>query len=218
MAHTPRGSIVLFLALASALTAPALEWKTTLLEVHPAPFQADADIVFEFRNTSPRPVTINDIQTNCHCISATSDKNVYQPGESGRITAHFVVADRYGLYDRTISVASDDTPTAQHLTARITVPDLAVVNPRSLDWHVGAAGNEQSVEIRAGGELTIEFTEATPTNDAFAVRLEAVEPGRLYRLHVTPRSTVAIANTAIRVHGREKSGHDILVSAYANVR
>jgi hypothetical protein len=211
-------SAVTLLALAAASSGFALEWKTTLVEVHVAPFQPDLDLVYEFRNAGNRPVTITDIQTNCHCVSATADKSVYQPGETGRVTAHFVVADRFGIYEREISVASDDSPTAQHLVARIDLPDIAVVTPRSLDWRVGAAPTEQAVEIRAGDGLAIDFSEATPTNNAFTVVLEPVETGRVYRLHVTPRTTAAIANTAIRVKGRERTGHDVLVSAYANVR
>jgi hypothetical protein len=215
---SPLRLLVPVVALAAAAPAMALEWKTTLVEVAAEPFQPAVDLVYEFRNAGNRPVAVGDIQTSCHCISAAADKRVYQPGETGHLTAHFVVADRFGLYERTISVVSDDTAEAQHLTARISVPDIAVVTPRSLEWSVGAAGDDQSVEIRAGAGLTVDFTEATPTNNNFTVRLEPVEAGHLYRLHVIPRSTATVANAAIRVHGREKSGHDVLVSAYANVR
>jgi hypothetical protein len=209
---------VLFGALALPVTANALEWKVTERAVRAAPFEPDLDLVYEFRNDSAKPVTITSIQTNCHCISAKADKSVYQPGESGQVTAHFVVADRYGFYERTISVASDDVPAAQHLIARIEVPDLAVITPRSLEWNVGAAPEEQAVEIRAAGDLHIEFTEATSTSLNFTVRLEPVEIGRVYRLHMKPVSTAANANAAVRVWGHDNAGHKVLVSAYANVR
>jgi len=216
---SPRSlTLVLALGAAAAVAAPALEWKNTVVEVRAAPFAETVDLVYEFRNGGPRPVTLADIQTNCHCISATSDRRVYAPGESGRLTAHFVVADRFGLYERTISVSADDAPEPTLLTARIDVPDIAVVTPRSLEWRVGAVPAEQTVEIRAAGDLRIEFTSATPTNAAFEARLEPVEAGRVYRLHLRPRDTAAVANAAIRVQGRESTGHDVLVSAYANVR
>jgi len=204
--------------LAAAGPARALEWKDTAREARAAPFAETVDLVYEFRNAGSRPVTVADVQTSCHCISAAPDKRVYQPGETGRITAHFVVADRFGLYERTISVASDDAPEPMQLTARIEVPDIAVVAPRSLEWRLGAPADEQVVDVRAAGDLRIDFATATPTNGAFTVRLEPIESGRLYRLHIRPASTAAVANAAIRVQGRERTGHDVLVSAYANVR
>jgi hypothetical protein len=203
--------------LAASVSAQALEWNSTLAEAKTAPFQTALEVSFAFKNTGDRPVVIRDVETNCDCVEAATDRKIYHPGEAGRLVAHFTVGDRFGLYERVISVTTDDAPEPAHLLVRIIVPDLAVVTPRVLDWKQGAPAAEQTAELRAAEGLTVDFTQAEPTDESFRVRLEAVEPGRLYRLHAAPVSTAKPANAAVRIYGRDKTGHAVLVSAYLNI-
>ncbi|HEY4300423.1 MAG TPA: DUF1573 domain-containing protein [Candidatus Didemnitutus sp.] len=204
--------------LASALAAHALEWDATTAESHPAPFQAEVDLEFTFRNAGSKPVHILSVNTGCHCVSAKADNEVVEPGARGRILAHFSIGDRVGLYERTIAVSTDDATQPQYLTVSVDIPDIATVTPRVLEWHRGDAPTEQFVEISAGANVLVDFKEATATNNAFEVRLEPIELGRRYRLAIKPRSTAKVANAAVRIKGLERTGHDVLVSAYANVR
>ncbi|HET7535480.1 MAG TPA: DUF1573 domain-containing protein [Candidatus Didemnitutus sp.] len=215
-----RHSPLSLLGLLVLLTRPvaALEWKSTTAELRPAPMQSTVEIVFEYTNTGAKPVAIRDVQTNCGCIDAASDRAVCQPGETGKIQARFIVGDRFGVYEREISVVTDDAPAPVHLRVSIDVPEVATVTPRSLDWKRNATTTEQTIEVRAAAPLEIEFNDVTPTNDSFTARLETVEVGRLYRIHVKPASTTLSANAAIRIVGKEKSGRTILVSAYADVQ
>lgn len=214
---SPRSFSILAALCLSSVTALALEWKTTSVELRPAPMQSEVEITFEYKNTSAKPVAIRDVQTSCSCIDAASDRAICQPGETGRIQAHFTVGDRFGLYERTITVVADDSPAPTHLQVSIDVPELASVTPRSLEWKRNADATEQVIDIRATSPLQIEFTEATPTNESFSARLETIEAGRVYRVHLKPVSTTTPANAAVRIVGREKSGRAILVSAYADV-
>ncbi len=213
----PRHLLLLF-PLVLPPGARALDWPKRTVEVRPAPFQDLLTLIFEFKNSGSKPVTIRSVQTSCHCISAAPDKSTYAPGETGRIIAEFSIGDRYGLYERQISVASDDTDSPQILTAKVEVPDVATIMPRMLEWHLGATATEQSVELRAAAGLTIDFSEAVSTSEVFHVRLEPVDAGHVYRLFVQPGSTAAVANAAIRLHGKDRTGHEVLISAYANVR
>ncbi len=214
-----RRQLLLFLAAFVGLFPPAfaLEWKTTDMKLHPEPMQSSVEIGFAYTNTGAKPVAIRDVQTNCGCIEAASDRSVCQPGETGHIQARFIVGDRFGLYERIITVVTDDSSTPTHLRVSIDVPELAAVTPRSLEWKRQAEAAEQTIEVRATAPLQIEFTEATPTNESFLARLETVEAGRFYRIHLKPVSTAAPANAAIRIVGKEKSGRAVLVSAYADV-
>ncbi len=202
----------------ASLPGAALEWKSETLTVGTAPFQTTQDVVFEFRNSGPKPVKVLDLQTNCDCLDASADQTDYAPGASGTIKARFTIGDRSGLYERLITVVTDESPAPVRLIVRIEVPEIAEFAPRSVSWNRGAAGAEQTLELAAGPGLEINFTDAQPTNDAFTARLETVEPGRRFRLHLQPRSTAAPASAAIRVSGREKTGHDVVVSAYATVQ
>lgn len=206
------------LGLLGAVPATALEWQSTMLEARAQPFQKTLVLTFAFKNSSAKPVAVLDLQTDCSCISANADKKNYAPGETGRITAQFSLDERSGLYERHLRVLTDESLPAQQLDARIDVPELASLKPRSLEWRLNEAAGEKIVELRAEESLRITFTQATPTNASFAARLEPVVPDQVYKLVVTPRNTTAVSNAAIRITGHDSGGHEILVSAYANVR
>jgi hypothetical protein len=214
----PRFFFTALAFLVFALSARALDWESTVVEAHPAPFQAEVDLVFNYHNNGAKPVRVLAVNTGCHCVFAKAESDRVEPGAKGRILAHFSIGDRVGLYERTISVSTDDASEPQYLTVRIAIPDIATVTPRVLEWHRGGEATEQFVEIAAGPTVLVDFKEATATNNAFIVRLEPIELGRRYRLAIKPRSTAAVANAAVRIKGLERTGHDVLVSAYANVR
>jgi len=199
-------------------SALALDWKSTTAEVTTVPFQKEQDVVFEFTNRGPKAVAIHALETNCSCLLAQSDQKLYAPGASGKITAKFTVGDRSGLYERIITVVSDESDSPVRLSLKLEVPDVASVSPRSVLWLRNDAPAEKSVDLTASGDLEIVFGRAEPTSDAYIVRLETIEAGRHYRLHIKPRATDQPASAAIRIYGREKSGHAILLSAYASIR
>ena len=203
-----------------ALAAPtrALDWKATTLTVTTAPFQTTQDAAFEFKNNSSKPVTIRDIETSCDCLDATTDLKVYAPGASGIIKAKFTVGDRIGLYERTVTVVTDEPDSPVRLLLQIEVPPAVLLEPRSVAWQLNESAGEKSVDLRPAIGLEISFDRAEVTNDAFTVRLVTVEPGRHYVLYLKPRGTMHAASAAVRIFGREKAGHEVLVSAYADVQ
>lgn len=213
-----RSLALLLLLLPGAGPLRALEWSSTTLAARAEPFQKTLALVFKFKNSGSTPVHLLDLQTSCSCLAARSDKKIYATGETGQITAEFSAEEPPGIYERHIQVVTDATTPPQRLTVRIEIPELALLAPRSLEWHRDESPTEKSAELRASGALRISFTQATPTNDSFTVRLETVIPEQVYKLIVTPRSTATLTNAAIRISGRDSTGHDILISAYANVR
>jgi hypothetical protein len=203
---------------AIALPAIALDWQADKLTVTTAPFQATQDVVFAFKNNSAKPVALLDLQTNCDCLDATADQKTYAPGAAGTIKARFTIGDRSGLYERIITVVTDEGTSPVRLLVRIEVPEVADLAPRSVSWPVKADATEKTVEITPATGLEITFSDAQATNDAFTTRLETVEAGKRYRLHLRPKSTADSASAAIRIFGHDKTGHDVVVSAYANVQ
>ncbi len=203
-----------------ALAAPshALDWKATTLTVTTAPFQTAQDATFEFKNNSSKPVTIRDLETSCDCLDATIDPKVYASGASGVIKAKFTVGDRIGLYERTITVVTDEPDSPVRLLLQIEVPPTALLEPRSVAWKLNEPATEKSIDLRPAAGLEVSFTQAETTNDAFTIRLVTVEPARHYLLYLKPRDTTHAASAAVRIFGREKSGHEVLASAYADVQ
>jgi hypothetical protein len=211
-------ALLLPLVLLAAIPARALDWTATTLEARAEPFQKTLALVFNFKNNETKTAHLLDLQTSCSCLAARSDKKVYAPGETGVITAEFSAEEPPGIYERAITVLTDATTPPQRLTVRIEIPELALLTPRSLEWKLKSEITEKSAELRANGALRISFTQATPTNESFSVRLETVIPEQVFKLIITPRTTASVANAAIRITGRDSTGHDILISAYANVR
>lgn len=213
----PRRHLLPCLLALLPLSAAALEWKTETLTVSTLPFQTSQDVSFEFKNNTARPVALLDLQTNCDCLAATADQKIYAPGVSGTIKARFTIGDRLGLYERSITVVTDEAASPVRLQVRIMVPEITRLIPRSLTWSLHTAAEEKSIELVPAPGLEISFTDAQATNAAFSTRLETVVAGRHYRLYLKPGSTTEPASAAIRLFGREKSGHDVVVSAYASV-
>jgi hypothetical protein len=210
-------SVLLAFALL-AVTGHALTWTTRTITVNTVPFQTTQDATFEFQNTSDRPVTISDLQTTCECLTVATDQKTYAPGARGVLTGKFTVGDRHGLYQRAITVLTDESDTPTRLVLEINVPMLATLTPQTLVWKLAEPPTEKSIDVKPAEGLTIEFTTVEATNDSFTARLETVVAGQHYRLHVKPVRAGEDANAALRLYGRAKSGQDVLVSAYANTR
>lgn len=202
----------------AALTGFALEWQTQTLTFTTAPFQTTQEAVFRFTNTGAKPVTILELESNCDCLDATSDRQVYAPGEGGTIKASFTVGDRLGLYERRIKIATDEGSEPVRLLVRIEVPELVTLLPRSVAWKLNESAAEKTIELEVIPGVKIEFTRVLPTSGDFDARLETIEAGRRYRVYLKPPATTHPANAAFRIFGRAASGQDIIVSAYGNVR
>ncbi len=213
-----RNSIALSITLLGAIPVWALDWHQSTLEANAAPFQKTVTLTFDFKNSRARPIHLLDLQTSCSCLSAKSNKSTYPAGESGQIIAEFSAEEPPGIYERHIMILTDESPTPQRLTVKIVIPELAQLTPRSVEWRLNEKADEQSVELHAADGLRIEFTKAIPSNDSFIARIDLLEKGRSYRLILRPNSTAAVANAAIRIYGHDDHGHEILLSAYANVR
>jgi hypothetical protein len=196
----------------------ALEWKTQTLTFTTAPFQTTQEAVFQFTNTGTKPVAILAVESNCDCLDAAADRQVYAPGESGVIKAIFTVGDRLGLYERRIKIVTDENSEPVRLLVRIEVPELVTLTPRSVAWKLNEPAAEKAVELEVIPGVKISFSRVLPTSGDFAARLETVEAGRRYRMYLKPPATTQPANAAFRIFGRAVSGQDVIVSAYGNVR
>jgi hypothetical protein len=206
------------LAAAAAIPAAALEWKEQTLNFTTTPFQLTQEATFTFTNPGPKPVKILEVESNCDCLDAAADRQIYPPGSTGVIKTSFHVGDRLGLYERRIKVLTDESPEPVRLLVRIEVPEIVQLSPRSVAWKLQEPATEKSVDVEVIPGITVNFTQVLPTSGDFAARLETIEPGRRYRVYLKPPATTQPANAAFRIFGRASSGQDVIVSAYGNVR
>jgi hypothetical protein len=117
-----------------------------------------------------------------------------------------------------IIVTSDDAKEPAALTAELDVPEIAILTPRSVEWALHGPAGPKVVEITIADGLALTLGDVRTTSDVFTARLETLEAGRRYRLHLTPRSTDVAVSTAVRIHAATPAGRAIIFSAYGNVR
>lgn len=214
-------ALVAFLTLILVGATPlraGLAWERVRLERTVRPLQAELEVAFAFRNTGTAPIAIRAVQTNCDCLAAQARPAMVAPGESGVVHARFTAGERTGRHERVITVATDDGDPPRKLVLQVEVPAPATFSPPTLIWAQGAEPMTQETVVEVAAALELKFDRVELTSEAFSADLVEQEPGRSYRLRVSPRSTSHPANAALRLHGKTATGAAVVVSAYADVR
>ena len=191
------------------LLAGGLVWERSEAEiVVDGPDQASTRTDFAFRNAGSRPVTIVKMTTSCGCTTADLGKKTYAPGESGQVAVTVATGGHAGKQERFVTIATDEPPpddSPARLSVRLDVREYVSIEPRMLVWSPGEAGDEKVIACTAGTarSLTIEKLEAVHSD--FVTRIETVEPGRRYLIHLKPvssgKETVAVLKLVTDVGG-----------------
>ena len=91
-----------FLTVTSAWAV--LDFKTKRVTHEAKPKEKQFEAVFSFKNTGKHPIVITKVDSNCGCISAKTDKERYEKGESGKVTATFKIGSAEGVQTKSISL------------------------------------------------------------------------------------------------------------------
>jgi hypothetical protein len=179
----------LFFLAGIAACPAALEWKTTDLQLAAQPGQQAMSLTFPFRNAGDRPVRILSLDPSCSCMSATPDKAVCAPGESGEIRVELALTGYAGRVRRSVAVATDaaDGKFAE-LTLTVEIPELIVITPRFLFWRVGAESDEKVAEVVVTDPKTTSLDRVECANPRFHAQLSPGLSG-VFRLTVKPTDT-----------------------------
>ena len=200
------------------ITAPTwadLEWQTQRINYTVSIADDKAEVAFKFTNTGDRPVTIESVRTSCGCTTAKLDKQTYQPGESGEVTAVFAFGDRTGVQHKRITVKSSEPAPApgsspgsspgsnsaegdssesepvvheDYLYLKVTIPEPVKVRPRMVFWRVGEARAAKTVRVTLDDKQPIKLSLAGVEGDGVSAKLQPVEAGKQYELILTPTS------------------------------
>lgn len=195
------GLLGVFSCFVAPLAAGVLVFETKLIEVTATPDQELVTADFGFVAEGGR-AKIQRYDAPCSCLEAQISDNgklVWEEGESGTVRGLFKVGNFRGTVDKEISVIMKDGE-RHNLTVRMTMPELLVIEPKTLKWEEGDEPLGKSFEITAGGEEAVKILGLEGTNDEkFPYVLETLEEGRHYRLTVTPSSTAERGMGVIRV-------------------
>lgn len=149
---------------------------------------------FAFTNRGNKPVTVKEVHSSCGCTTALPSKRVFEPGESGEISATFDYGPREGKQIKSIRVETDQEEEPRIvLTLEVTIPSVMEVSPSVVMWNRSVDKEYQTKEVIIESHLNdpLEITEVIGSSDLFAQEVKVLEAGRKFALAVTPQNIPA---------------------------
>ena len=192
--------ITLFLGAWTGMAAAGLQFDHERVAETARPEAESHDVVFHFTNTGKAPVTIREVETYCGCISGSTDKTVYQPGEKGTVKAVFRLGSFEGEVNKGLCVHSDSPENPdQQLVVSITIPKMFEIVPEVTTWLMGDPLTPKTIKFRNLTSQPVTVLRTTSTREAFKAEIKEVEKGKEYEITVTPGSTGEPVLGALRI-------------------
>ena len=180
----------IFLCIIAHRAEAHLEFDSTDIKLSPRIDDSTATADISFKNTGNHAILIKGITTSCSCTTASSDKKIYLPGESGKISATVEIGGNHGEMTKNVTIETDDAnqPTTK-LTIHLAIPSLAILSPQTIQWTSGSDNNEQIVNVKISGVMPVKITGLKPWSDKISAKLTVIQEGKEYRVAVRPAST-----------------------------
>jgi hypothetical protein len=192
------------MALCLPLSAGTLTFDQTEKEINAGIDAKTVTVDFTFKNQSGEDVIIEKYDAACTCINAQikGGKLAYKDGESGVIRAAFDMGLFSGTNDKSIAVWLKGDPEQKPsivLNAKINIPVLVEVEPKSLIWEVGAKAEPKTVTITMKHSEPIRVKAVSGADARFQYELKTIEEGKKYEVVVTPASTEKVGMGVIHI-------------------
>jgi len=203
-----------------AVAAAALEFEKTEVS-HSVDHGVDElTVSFPFKNAGGDPVRIVSIVSGCDCLVADAPEEAVAPGEAGEVTALFKVGAFLGKTKRELEVVmeSNGRQTRQVLDVVMDIPRLFEVEPNALTWILGGESAPQVIDFKVIGDEPISIVDVVSSQETFEVRVETVEEGRHYRLHVEPESTERAMMSLLQINTDSEYQKFRRHSSFATIR
>lgn len=186
--------LLFFLGLTLQGMAGELSFEKVLEEVEVPLDGRRVTADFKFENKSGEDVSIAKYNATCSCmtVQVKGGKLSYGPGESGVIRGVFDMANFTGTVDKSVQIWLNGDPEGAPsvtLTARIHIPVLVDVEPKTLRWNLGDKAKSQTIAVTMKHDEPIRVTSVNCANPNFKVELKTIEEGKRYELEVTPTNT-----------------------------
>lgn len=205
--------IACLLLTATAVHAAGLEFAETALVVKATPQDKTLQARYKFTNAGSIPIGIIQVTTSCGCTVAVTDKNLYQPGDSGLLTATYTIGLSEGRHHYTITLQTSEEnipPYTLQFTAELPsgqsplVANAATVRltPSELTW----SRQPYATKTVAIDLQYIPGTKIFATCDSDQFQLKLDESERTATLQVTPSQTAASTRTEVTLQFTPPSG------------
>jgi hypothetical protein len=166
-----------------------------------SPEEEEVTIELAFTNTGGEPVRIMELESSCGCLEASTDRQVYAPGEKGLLSGIYTLGSLVGEVEKVIFVRF--TRNGELETVRvpmtISVPEVMSIEPKVIKWELNGEATEQEFLVKILGETPIHLKNVESTRPQFEHKVIEVEAGREYRITIRPKDTSTVAMGALRL-------------------
>jgi hypothetical protein len=183
-----RGKLLLFLGMCTSAFAD-LQWEKRDIDFYPAAQDAAFVARFAFENTGKTPVTIGEIQSCCSCVTASSAKKTYKPGEKGEIVANFEFGKRVGIQKKELLISTDDAQESKVvLKFQVHIPELLQLTPAFVSWEKKEENRSKTIRIKVIHDAPIQVLKVS-SNEGWTTELQTIKAGSEYAIQVSPKDT-----------------------------
>jgi hypothetical protein len=166
-----------------------LKWQTRKLDFNLGPSDTRVVAVFPFANVGKKPIKFKEIKPSCGCTTATQDKDMYAPGESGKITAVFEIDGRTGIQQKEIYVASNDPKEPELLLSfKAVIPEILQLDNVFLNWKHGEELKPKVVNIKVMNDYPVHHLDVTSTSPAMTTEVKHTASGKDFQIVITPNA------------------------------
>ena len=198
--------IALALALGLRPAAAGVTWEHLEQSIVAEPDQKPTRVPFRFTNTSEAPLKVLEIHRCCGLGAEDPPAKDFAPGEKGEIVVWLYPKGATHAYTSDFKVTTEDGVTTK-LKIHVDIPDFLSLQSESLTWKQGETPAAKTADVHIKGSLHAvkNLVVKNAPGSPFTTDMAAVEPGRRYRLTVTPKSTAAPISASIRIDAETTS-------------
>ncbi|QBG49052.1 DUF1573 domain-containing protein [Verrucomicrobia bacterium S94] len=194
------GLIISLVAFYAVRVVAQLEWDQEFIRLKAHPLQEKMQIEFNYRNVGDQPVKIVRMDSSCGCLVPQKGPRTVAPGESGSITAEFMLRGRSGKQKKHILVTTDrNAQVPYRLDIEVDIPGSYLPSVKRVIWERAETYESRTVRLTNHYHEPINLIEVLPSIGTLRTELKTVKPGFEYDLTITPEPGVKNLRAFIRL-------------------
>ena len=200
---------------------PRIQFETMVHDFGKAKSGEQVKYTYVFTNAGDQPLVLSGVQA-CGCITSEFTKQV-EPGQAGAVPISFNSANYSGPVVKTVTVTCNDrTNPRPVLQFKGTVWKPIDVNPQYAVLNLTPDAPLASATVTILNNLGEPITLTAPqsSNPAFAAVLSTNQPGKEFRVAITPVAPLPSGNAQAQITLKTSSTNYpvITITAFANVQ
>lgn len=153
-----------FIMMHAASIHAGIKWENPTIErTLPDGFEMQ-QFEFKFTVDGEHPVHIDKIDTDCGCTTIRLDKNDYEPGDSGTITALLSPTKGAYLQEKHITVNASDQKASHRLVIKITKEDSVRPSTTKVEWGKADWESDKTISLTVAQGVELRLKPLSPAH------------------------------------------------------